>query len=189
MFERTVISLKYDNIITFNGHEFEQTPGGGNGQRSLVCCSPWGRKELDVTEWLNNYPTLQCPKLDPWVQSYTFIYYQVSLQKIFGKYKGNQEELCVLFPYKCFSLPISFLMLLQYDTSYIFFKSSEKISLSLWWKFFLKIDRSLKGNLTPNFGFINLRFLISSGQSLSGVQLFATLWTAAGQASLSITNS
>ena len=50
VFERTVISLKYDNIITFNGHEFEQTPGGGNGQRSLVCCSPWGRKELDVTE-------------------------------------------------------------------------------------------------------------------------------------------
>ena len=25
-----------------NGHEFEQTPGDGRGQRSLVCCSPWG---------------------------------------------------------------------------------------------------------------------------------------------------
>ena len=29
-----------------NGHEFEQALGGGEGQRSLACCSPWGRKEL-----------------------------------------------------------------------------------------------------------------------------------------------
>ena len=35
-----------------DGHEFEQTLGIGNGQRSLVCCSPWGHKELDVTEQL-----------------------------------------------------------------------------------------------------------------------------------------
>ena len=32
-----------------NGHEFEQTPRDSEGQRSLVCCSPWGRKELDTT--------------------------------------------------------------------------------------------------------------------------------------------
>ena len=37
-----------------NGHEFEQTPGDGEGQWSLVCCSPWGHKESDITEWLNN---------------------------------------------------------------------------------------------------------------------------------------
>ena len=37
-----------------NGHEFEQAPGDGEGQGSLVCCSPWGPKELDTTEWLNN---------------------------------------------------------------------------------------------------------------------------------------
>ena len=34
----------------FNGHEFEQTPGNGKGQGSLVCCSPWGCKESDKTE-------------------------------------------------------------------------------------------------------------------------------------------
>ena len=28
-----------------NGHEFEQTPGDGEGQGSLACCSPWGHKE------------------------------------------------------------------------------------------------------------------------------------------------
>ena len=37
-----------------NGHEFEQTPGDNEGQGSLACCSPWGRKELDMTEPLNN---------------------------------------------------------------------------------------------------------------------------------------
>ena len=36
-----------------DGHEFEETPGVGDGQRSLVCCSPWGLKESDTTEWLN----------------------------------------------------------------------------------------------------------------------------------------
>ena len=37
-----------------NGHEFEQAPGDGEEQGSLVCCSPWGRKESDTTEKLNN---------------------------------------------------------------------------------------------------------------------------------------
>ena len=36
-----------------NGHEPEQTLGVGDGQGSLVCCSPWGHKESDMTEWLN----------------------------------------------------------------------------------------------------------------------------------------
>ena len=36
-----------------NGHEFEQALGVGDGQGSLVCCSPWGRKESDTTEQLN----------------------------------------------------------------------------------------------------------------------------------------
>ena len=37
-----------------NGHEFEQAPWDGKGQGSRVCCSPWGGKELDMTERLNN---------------------------------------------------------------------------------------------------------------------------------------
>ena len=36
-----------------NGHESEQALGVGDGQGSLACCSPWGPKELYVTEWLN----------------------------------------------------------------------------------------------------------------------------------------
>ena len=33
-----------------NGQEFEQALGDGDGQGNLACCSPWGCKELDVTE-------------------------------------------------------------------------------------------------------------------------------------------
>ena len=37
-----------------SGHEFEQTLGVGEGQGSVACCSLWGPKESDTTEWLNN---------------------------------------------------------------------------------------------------------------------------------------
>ena len=37
-----------------DGHELEQTAGDGEGQGSLACWSPWGRKESDMTEQLNN---------------------------------------------------------------------------------------------------------------------------------------
>ena len=33
-----------------SGHEVEQTPRDGEGQGSLACYSPWGHKELDMTE-------------------------------------------------------------------------------------------------------------------------------------------
>ena len=36
-----------------DGHEFEQTPGVGDGQGGLVCCSPWSHNESDMTERLN----------------------------------------------------------------------------------------------------------------------------------------
>ena len=36
-----------------DGHAFEQAPGVGDGQGSLVCCSPQGLKESDKTEQLN----------------------------------------------------------------------------------------------------------------------------------------
>ena len=35
-----------------NGHEFEQASGVGDRQGGLACCSPWGHKESDMTEWL-----------------------------------------------------------------------------------------------------------------------------------------
>ena len=55
-----------------NGHDFESTPGVGDGQGGLVCCSPWGRKVSDMTEWneLNwtDWTTCQalCDSKLPW---------------------------------------------------------------------------------------------------------------------------
>ena len=47
-----------DNMVGqhhgFNGHVCDQTPGDGEGQERLVCCSPWSLKEMDKTEQLNN---------------------------------------------------------------------------------------------------------------------------------------
>ena len=56
-----------------NGHEFEQALGVGDGQGSLACCSPWGRKELDMTKWLNwtkemaTHPSIFAWKI-PWTE-------------------------------------------------------------------------------------------------------------------------
>ena len=45
-----------------NGQKFEQTQGDSEGQGSLACCRPWGHKESDMTERLNNnkYPFYNC---------------------------------------------------------------------------------------------------------------------------------
>ena len=52
--EKGTTGTRWLDGITNSMDEFEQAPGFGNGQGSLVCCSPWGCKESDVTEWLNN---------------------------------------------------------------------------------------------------------------------------------------
>ena len=65
-FEKTLIGKEWrqeekgtaeDEMVGWHhwlkGHEFEWTPGVGDGQGGLVCCSPWGCKELDMTEQLN----------------------------------------------------------------------------------------------------------------------------------------
>ena len=51
-------------------HEFEQAPGYSEGQGSLQCCSPWGRKESDTTEQLKKTTTttrvlVLSPELSP----------------------------------------------------------------------------------------------------------------------------
>ena len=43
-----------------DGHESEQALGVSDGQGSLACCSPWGGKESDTTEWLNWMDKWQC---------------------------------------------------------------------------------------------------------------------------------
>ena len=52
-----------------NGHGFEQTLGGSEGQGSLMCCSPWGHKESDMTEQLNK-TLLTCIYPSPLIQQF-----------------------------------------------------------------------------------------------------------------------
>ena len=55
-----------------NGHELEQTLGDGKEQGSLVCCSPWGQIELDMTERLN---TLTFGKIRKAPKFSLYVYY------------------------------------------------------------------------------------------------------------------
>ena len=50
-----------------NGHEFVLTAGVGDGQGGVVCCTSWGRKESDMTEWLNWTELNTVSKLRGWV--------------------------------------------------------------------------------------------------------------------------
>ena len=50
-----------------NGHEFEQTPGDGEGWRSLAHCSPWGRKDSDMTEQLSLHFTLHIKPVEEYL--------------------------------------------------------------------------------------------------------------------------
>ena len=67
-----------DEIVdSINGHEFEQALGDGEGQVSLLCCSPWGHKESDMTEQLNkNKNNTLCSLLLPLALSFplTFLH-------------------------------------------------------------------------------------------------------------------
>ena len=51
----SLVCLQIEKMASqFNGHELGQTLGDDEGQGGLVCCSPWGRKGLDTTWWLNS---------------------------------------------------------------------------------------------------------------------------------------
>ena len=62
--KRTIEDQKTGWHHWLDKHEFEQAPGVGEGQGSLACCSPWGCKESDMTQWLNwtelNIPHSKC---------------------------------------------------------------------------------------------------------------------------------
>ena len=56
-----------------NGHESEQTPGDSGGQRSLVCCSPWGRRVRDDVATEQGNTTINIP-VQPFVWEHIVVY-------------------------------------------------------------------------------------------------------------------
>ena len=77
-----------------NGHEFEQALGVGDGQGSLVCCSPWGRKELGTTEWQLNWT-----ELNPFeIKQFKYALQVEEIMKALTEY-GDQLLHLVLYPW------------------------------------------------------------------------------------------
>ena len=70
-----------------NGHEFEQTPGDGEGHGSPACCSPWARKEPDTTE-------------------------QLKSNKSNRQQKIMTQQVCI-WVYRCLLPPVSFWLILR----------------------------------------------------------------------------
>ena len=85
---------------SLNGHEFEKALEDGEGQGSLACYSPWGCKEADMTEQLNNnkYEILTCT-------------YMVASGS-FSSIEGLKHE---IFLFKIFVLPITINTFVNYN--------------------------------------------------------------------------
>ena len=72
----------------FDGGEFEQIQGNSEGQGNLACCSPWGCKESDTTEWLNNksFPLISFQRFGhlppPGIEMEKILQMQSSLTKV-----------------------------------------------------------------------------------------------------------
>ena len=67
----------------FNGHEFEQALGDGKGQGGLACCSPWGRKESNMTERLNSNNKLEgyrFPSSQLWYYSMILFHFRIQAE-------------------------------------------------------------------------------------------------------------
>ena len=69
--------MRWLDGITDSKHEFAQAPGDDEGQGSLACRSPWGSKDLDMTEWLNNTTT----RNTEWSDKQKFLHHLLSSGK------------------------------------------------------------------------------------------------------------
>ena len=97
-----------------NGHESEQAPEVGDGQGSLACCSPWGCKESDRTEWLN------------WIELKNFSQFLV-IYTVKGYGLVNKAEVDAFLEFSCFvNDPVDAANLISGSSAF------SKSSLNLW---------------------------------------------------------
>ena len=143
-----------------NGHESEETPGNSRGQGSLVCYSPWGRKQSDMTQQMNS--------------NNKQLFYNILLVLPYSKMNHPYMHIFpLLFGFPSHSGHQSTLSRVSYALQQVL---TSYLSSYLTMLFYTQYQQCLTSS-------------VSSVQSLSHVQLFATPWTAAHQASRSVANS
>ena len=81
----------------FKGHEFEQALGVGDGQGGLSCCSPWGHRESDRTEWLS-WAELNWSISDTW-SIINFLWWKKSRRRARIKYYVDCCNDCKILPW------------------------------------------------------------------------------------------
>ena len=74
-----------------DGREFEWTPGVGEGQGGLACCNSWGRKESDMTEWLNWTELILISNINK--SSHTNVFILILTNKTVSKKSKNKDFL------------------------------------------------------------------------------------------------
>ena len=89
-----------------NGHESEQALGHSEGQGSLACCSPWGCKKSDMTEWLNSNNLLENLQSSFFFRGFAFyIYFQKLTVSVFPHSGWLRVVIltvrCLTSPYSC----------------------------------------------------------------------------------------
>ena len=95
-----------------DGHEFGWTPGVGDGQGGLACCSSWCCKESETTEWLN------------WTELKNYVSFILYIDKIFDKYICIFKYMHHEFYFQRVSLPAHYRLLLTlhtFHTALVFF--------------------------------------------------------------------
>ena len=106
--------------ITDTKHEFEQAPGDGEGQGSLECYSPWGYKDLDTTEQLNNNKIALCCCLKS-VEGYAFCFILFS-QDCFGSSEDDylQCSVWIYFSFCVYSIDFWFAVTVTFLSSTLY---------------------------------------------------------------------
>ena len=148
----------------FSGHEFEQTLGDSEGQRSLAYCSPWGCKESDTTQKLEI-----CCCSEHWVFKLVFLFPSDKYSKV--KFLNHMAVLFLIFdaPQYCFHRGCINLHSLQLCKSFPVSSHSPQLLL------FLLLDKSLsKGSEVISHCGFDLYFLMINSVEHVSMYLLAS---------------
>ena len=158
-----------------NGHEFEQAPGVGSGQGSLACCSPWGHKDSDVTEWLNRTEWLILLSIFSYAYWPSHVFFgEVSVQGLCLFKSWVVVFLLLIFRRSVHNLDINLIiyMICKYFLSFCDLPFYSVNTVSWYTKFFsilffLNFFIFMKFPIFPFFSILTFVFAVTSKKSLA----------------------